>query len=192
MIAIDPGHGGNDNGCTNNGLRESDLVYRLADMLTVPKRLLRGPDEDPSFRERARRSAGCEAVLSLHFNIGELRYSKPEIYYNGPEVPLYWLDVVPGIVSQTITCGWRFPSQLGKRVAFFDTSRYRRKGFPKELQYLTRAENCLEDYKLPAILLEVGYLNDPKVADYVSSELHDLAESLDLWLYERREKHRGS
>ncbi len=158
-IFVDCGHGGPDKGCGPfEGLVESNLTWHLANLLDgFDKVLSRGEDEDPSFQERAARSAGCDAVISLHFNSGDVRFSKPEIYYRGPAHPSFWLDEVPGTVTQRLAHDWQYPVTFGKRVGIFDTSKYERSGKRPELEWLTRADAVVRQYKIPTILLEVGY-----------------------------------
>lgn len=186
-IYIDCGHGGPDRGCSSYGLVESILTWHLANLLTgFDKRLSRGEDEDPSFAVRAARSAGCTAALSLHFNSGDLRYSKPEIYYRGPEAPLFWLDEIEGSVGQRLSHTLQYPMSFGKRVGIFDTSKYERSGKRKELEWLERPDTVVRQYTIPTVLLEVGYLNDSKVSSYIYDVgLSELAEGISAWVCER-------
>jgi N-acetylmuramoyl-L-alanine amidase len=193
-IAIESGHGGPDTGCgPYNGLIESHLVYQLALLLEgFEKKITRTENEDPGFHERANRAKDCDAALILHFNSGELRYSKPEFYYRGPDAPAFWFDHLDLSVTQSLTHEWAFPAPLGKRAAFFDTTLYARKGYPKELEWLKRANHCLEFYTVPTVLLEVGYLNDPKVSSYIlDGGLVEIADSISDWVVNRVEENRA-
>ena len=192
LIAIDPGHGGLDPGCAFAGLVEAHLTYQLALMLGgFEKRIIRLENEDPSFKERAFRARDCAAALVLHFNSGEVRFSKPEIYYAGPQAPAFWLDTVPTIATQGLQHGWSYPAILGKRVGMYDVTQYDRLNWPPDLAWLTRPQNCIEHYTIPVILLEVGYLSDPKVQEYIKDKgLAHIALTLSAWVAKRVEQTR--
>ncbi len=78
VIALDPGHGGEENGATYYGLEEKDLNLSLARMLqeelikyeNVTTILTRTEDEEISLSKRAHRAASHHAdiLFSLHFN----------------------------------------------------------------------------------------------------------------------------
>ncbi|HEV8683640.1 MAG TPA: N-acetylmuramoyl-L-alanine amidase [Actinomycetota bacterium] len=77
-VAIDPGHGPEEPGCTGAaGLVEADVTWDLAELLAAELRsrgaeplLLRSREEDPSVSERASRAnaAGADVLVALHFN----------------------------------------------------------------------------------------------------------------------------
>ncbi len=81
-VVIDPGHGGKDNGASGNGLREKDLVLKLARMLEtrVEKRLgltvhlTRDEDKFITLERRTKIAADKKADLfvSLHVNANPL------------------------------------------------------------------------------------------------------------------------
>ena len=78
VIALDPGHGGEEDGANYYGIQEKDLNLKLAKM--VQKKLLeyqgvnviltREVDEDVTLWERANRASkeGADILLSMHFN----------------------------------------------------------------------------------------------------------------------------
>jgi N-acetylmuramoyl-L-alanine amidase len=77
-VAIDPGHGPDDPGCSGpGGSIEADVAWQLADLLAGELRgrgaeplMLRARDEDPSISERAARAnaAGADVLLAIHLN----------------------------------------------------------------------------------------------------------------------------
>lgn len=78
VIALDPGHGGEENGACYYGRKEKDLNYSLAKMLQMELQqypnvkviLTRDEDETVDLQERARRAFEAKAnlLISLHFN----------------------------------------------------------------------------------------------------------------------------
>ncbi|MDO5154819.1 MAG: N-acetylmuramoyl-L-alanine amidase [Eubacteriales bacterium] len=78
VIALDPGHGGEENGAYYYGRKEKDVNYRIAQMLkaelskysNVDIMLTRGADEQVGLQERVIRAANGNADLyvSLHLN----------------------------------------------------------------------------------------------------------------------------
>ena len=78
IIALDPGHGGDENGAEYYGLKEKDLNLKLAQMVQqevlqyqgVQVVLTRETDEKVSLWERANRASveNADILFSLHFN----------------------------------------------------------------------------------------------------------------------------
>jgi N-acetylmuramoyl-L-alanine amidase len=77
-IAIDPGHGPEDQGCTGpRGLMEATVTWELADLLAKELRarraepvFLREDEEDPPPSERATRAnaTGADVLVAIHMN----------------------------------------------------------------------------------------------------------------------------
>jgi N-acetylmuramoyl-L-alanine amidase len=77
-VAIDPGHGPEEPGCTGPaGLVEAEVAWDLSDLLAKELRsrgaepvLLRSRQEDPSISERASRAnaAGADVLVAIHLN----------------------------------------------------------------------------------------------------------------------------
>ena len=77
-VAIDPGHGPQDPGCTGpGGLVEAEVAWRLAELLAAELRargadpvVLRSHDEDPPASERAARANAAQAdvLVAVHLN----------------------------------------------------------------------------------------------------------------------------
>lgn len=78
VIALDPGHGGEENGANYYGIEEKDINLKLAILVYeelqeyqgVNVMLTREGDEEISLWERANRAsaAGADILLSMHFN----------------------------------------------------------------------------------------------------------------------------
>jgi N-acetylmuramoyl-L-alanine amidase len=175
IVSLDAGHGGKDKGCGPfAGFLESDLVWQIAVLMfaDLPGRfkLIRPTEvECPSFHERARRAKGTDAALILHFNSGPgVKWSKTELYTHG--TPRLW-STLP------------LPSLFGTARRYDVTS-------PREMDPKTshspHAINLLRPYAevgIPALLLEIGYLNDPKVTDLLHSHGPiNIAQRLTTWV----------
>lgn len=80
LIAVDPGHGGNDPGASGNGLQESTLTWKIATALRerlvargVGVYFTKTQSESVSVKDRVLRvvSAGAKALVSVHINSGD-------------------------------------------------------------------------------------------------------------------------
>lgn len=80
LIAVDPGHGGNDPGASGNGLQESTLTWKIATALRerlvargVGVYFTKTQGESVSVKDRVLRavSAGAKALVSVHINSGD-------------------------------------------------------------------------------------------------------------------------
>jgi N-acetylmuramoyl-L-alanine amidase len=93
VIAIDPGHGPNDEGDEGpGGTHEADITFALAaaladGLVTLGARpaIVRAAEEDPSPSERARAAneLGAAACISLHLNTGAPDATGPTCSYFG-------------------------------------------------------------------------------------------------------------
>ena len=92
VIALDPGHGGNDSGAVGSGLKESDINWKIAlackaeleSYTGVTVVLTRTQNECPTLYERAERAVnqGAKVFVSLHINSTERSSADgAEIYY---------------------------------------------------------------------------------------------------------------
>ena len=86
-IAIDPGHGGWDSGANANGMKESDLTWKIANACKdylesrgVTVYLTRGQYEYVSVAGRVQRAVenNCCAIVSIHINAGGGRGAEVE------------------------------------------------------------------------------------------------------------------
>ena len=151
MIAIDPGHGGYDNGCTWNGLVEKDLTLTVGRMLHagaqalgLPAVLLRKEDVGLRLPDRGRlaRAARAQQVLSVHFDSN-----------NDPVVGQLTCYVRPGDdVSKALakSIARATPEPLGPaRLIETDGTSWKR-----------RAHNVVSVHgDTPALLVECGFLS---------------------------------
>ena len=171
IIGIDAGHGGHDPGAIGqNGTLEKDIVLdiqkRLVPLLenlnhTVV--LSRRGDYSVGLRERVNifNNAKCDRVISLHINA----FSKPEPNYlsawivaKGGNAEKMGLSILPCLHGVT---GW---ADGGVRV----------RGF-----------TIVKDTIAPAVLLELGFISNPKQeAELNQEEVRErLAQAINCGLY---------
>ena len=92
LIALDPGHGGNDSGAVGSGLKESDVNWKIAQACKaelenyagVTVVLTRTQNECPTLYERVERAVnqGAKVFVSLHINSTERSSADgAEVYY---------------------------------------------------------------------------------------------------------------
>ena len=92
VIALDPGHGGNDSGAVGSGLKESDVNWKIAQACKaelenyagVTVVLTRTQNECPTLYERVVRAVnqGAKVFVSLHINSTERSSADgAEVYY---------------------------------------------------------------------------------------------------------------
>ncbi len=91
VIALDPGHGGEEEGAMYYGLMEKDINYKMAELVkrelerypNVTVFLTRNGDEQVSLLERADRAkeADADILLSLHFNASAFHHSQGASVY---------------------------------------------------------------------------------------------------------------
>ncbi len=152
-ILIDPGHGGNDPGAISNGMAEADLTGQLGD---VVKRQLAGYDADvqlsprgtPSERAAFANRSGAGLFVSIHVNAGGGSGYESHVH---PKAPRDWKNAAKAIHVA---------------VAGF----YAQRGFPdrglKESNFAV-----LRETKVPAVLLENLFIDNPKDAAFLRDNL---------------------
>jgi N-acetylmuramoyl-L-alanine amidase len=160
---IDPGHGGHDSGTRGHGLIEKNValdislkLYALLKNAGVNAVLTRSDDR---FLELPDRPAianrlNADAFVAVHLNsTGSVRnvWSGTETYY-------HFQDPVCKELAQMVQAQLVLAIGLPDRGARSDSIIYRRLGF-----------SVLRNSQVPAILVEVGYLNHP----YDASRLKD-------------------
>ncbi|HEY3314468.1 MAG TPA: N-acetylmuramoyl-L-alanine amidase [Bacillota bacterium] len=148
VIAIDPGHGGNDPGALGrHGAYEKDLTLDMANrletlLLAVGARplIIRPTGEDVAMYERPAivNQAGADVNVSIHLN-----------WFKGSSVhglEVYYYPTHPNSAALASSLHGRLLSQLGL------TDR----GISSDQAYVAVRETTV-----PSVLLEVGYLSNP-------------------------------
>lgn len=144
VVTIDPGHGGIDPGCGEEGALEKDIVLsicvKLRDMLEqagVAVVMTRQTDETVSLDDRAvaANNAGSDLFVSVHCNSFEGQARGLECYYHKAEAAKQ--------LAQSIVDG---ASELGITTRSVQKNNYQ----------------VLWDTDMTAVLVETGFLTDPE------------------------------
>jgi len=150
IIVIDAGHGGNDLGANKNGILEKDLVLKIAQEIKKANNkdgkyeivLTRDNDTYATVSERTAQinKLNPEMVISLHVN------STPEADTpkNGHE-----------IFIQNTTESKSLAEKLSKKLG--------------ECNIREQNLHILKNSKSPALLVELGYINNTKEREYLNS-----------------------
>ena len=149
-IALDPGHGGMDDGCVKGGVLEKELNLSIAE--GVQERLeamgyqvilTRDSDHALSLKDRVKTAKELHAdiYISIHQNSSELsRVNGMELYYSAQNA---------GVDSRRL-------AELIQTHAVQDTGANARAVFEWEELYVIR------ESRMPSCLIETGYLTNAK------------------------------
>ena len=158
VVAIDPGHGGDDPGVTVGDLCERDLMADLASRLEtrllasgLQAHIIHGPDECPTDAERAARAneIGADLLVSLHVDASTSRHAQG--------VSTYYYGHARGSSAM----GERFAA-LVQREIVSRTGMLDCRTHPKTWELLRRT-------KMPAVRIDLGYLTNEEDAAALSS-----------------------
>jgi N-acetylmuramoyl-L-alanine amidase len=167
-ICIDVGHGGIDSGAVGNGLKEKDITLKIAlkvrDLLkdVCEVVMTREVDKYVSLQERCDIANNNKAdyFISIHVNsAGKIKATGFESYVS------------------------RFASQkskeLGKKIHDSLAQFYTSKGFV-DRGFKEAGFYVLNNTKMPAILIENLFINNPNEAKYLSDEsfINDLSNAI--------------
>lgn len=151
IIVIDAGHGGNDTGARRDGLSEKEITLQIAKEIQQYNKeqdafevvLTRDSDNDLSLAERVAKinELSPEMVISLHLN------SSPQT-----ETPNTGLE----IYTQN--------SEKSKKLAEKISAKFTVHSIEN------RNLHILRESKVPAVLVELGFINNIRDRNYISSE----------------------
>ncbi|MFZ4930100.1 N-acetylmuramoyl-L-alanine amidase family protein [Chryseobacterium sp. Mn2064] len=150
-IIIDAGHGGNDKGMVIDNIKEKDISLSIAKEIQKLNKsqdkyeivLTRETDSYPSLSERTEQinKLNPEMVISLHVNGSPQK----ETSNNGTEIYIQNSEV---------------SKKLAEKIAQkFNTSKVEERNL-----------HILRESKAPAVLVEMGYLNNTKDRELLTSE----------------------
>lgn len=150
-IIIDAGHGGNDNGVVYGGFSEKEITLTIAKEIQALTKnqgkyeviLTRDTDSYPSLAERTAKinELAPEMVISLHIN----RSPAKETDANGQEIYI-----------QNNEGSKKLADRISKK---FDVRTIAEKNL-----------HILRESKSPAVLVELGFMNNTKDREYMVSE----------------------
>lgn len=150
IIVIDAGHGGNDFGATMNGVSEKDMVLNIARQIkkasdkdgTYDVILTRTDDTSTTLTERTEQinKLNPEMVISLHIN----RTPEANTNKSGHE-----------IFMQKTSESKSLAEKLSKKLG--------------ECSIKEENLHILRNSKSPAVLVELGYINNIKEREYMNN-----------------------
>jgi len=150
VIVIDAGHGGNDFGANINGVSEKDMVLNIAQQIKKASDkdgkyeviLTRSDDTYPTLAERTEQinKLNPEMVISLHIN----RTLETNTSKSGHE-----------IFIQNTQESKNLAQKLSKKLG--------------ECTIKEQNLHILRNSKSPAVLVELGYINNTKEREYMNS-----------------------
>lgn len=151
LIIIDAGHGGNDMGANRNGIYEKNIVLNIGKEIQKFNQvqdkyeviLTRDNDTYSQLAERTDliNKLNPEMVISLHVN----NSAKPESEQQGQE-----------IYTQNTESSKKLAEKISKK---FDVQRIEEKNL-----------HILRESKAPTVLVELGFINNTKEREYMTSE----------------------
>ncbi|MGD1320020.1 N-acetylmuramoyl-L-alanine amidase family protein [Chryseobacterium sp. 2R14A] len=150
IIVIDAGHGGNDLGANKNGILEKDLVLKIAQEIKKANDkdgkyeivLTRDNDTYATLSERTAQinKLNPEMVISLHVN------STPEA-----DTPKNGHEIFIQNTAESKSLAEKLSKKLG------------------ECNIREQNLHILKNSKSPALLVELGYINNTKEREYLNS-----------------------
>lgn len=150
IIVIDAGHGGNDLGANKNGVLEKDLVLKIAQEIKKVNNkdgkyeivLTRDNDTYATLSERTAQinKLNPEMVISLHVN------STPEA-----DTPKNGHEIFIQNTAESKSLAEKLSKKLG------------------ECNIREQNLHILKNSKSPALLVELGYINNTKEREYMNS-----------------------
>lgn len=151
LIIIDAGHGGNDMGANRNGIYEKDIVLNIGKEI---QKINSSQDqyeviltrEDDTYSQLADRTAlinklNPEMVISLHVNSS----ADPKSTQHGQE-----------IYTQNTESSKNLAERISRK---FNVQKIEEKNL-----------HILRESKVPAILMELGFINNANDLEYLTSE----------------------
>lgn len=164
-IVLDAGHGGSDLGATYEGRQEKDdnlaLTLAVGDILSrfegVNVIYTRDDDtyDSPSERARIANSAGADYFVSIHRNSTPVPNS-----YSGVETLVYDNSGKAGQIARNID------EQL-EAIGFQNLGITERKNL-----------TVLKNTAMPAVLLEIGYINTPADNRFFDENFQRIAQAI--------------
>lgn len=167
VIVIDPGHGANDNGTTENGHVEKDMDFITAQAMYDELKLYEGVevyltrtrDQNPTLKQRAQYAASVDAdfLFSIHYNASECHE------FFGAEV---WVSMFPPYNAYGYQAGCEILSGIKEKGLFLRGVKTR-KGEHGDYYGIIRESVARE---VPALIIEHCHVDEPRDAEFCSEE----------------------
>jgi len=150
VVVIDAGHGGTDLGATRNGISEKEIVLNIAKKIKALNQnqnleiiLTRNDDSYPSLTDRTGKinEVKPDFAISLHIN----NLPRETTYSKGMEVFVQ-------------------DNEVSKKLATRFSEKF------QDSKIRTGNLYILRESKTPAILLELGFMNNENERNYLASE----------------------
>lgn len=171
-IVIDPGHGGDNLGTTENGFQEKDMTLKTAramyDMLCqfddVEVYMTRTEDRDVDFKERAEYAVSVNAdfLFSIHYN------ASVEHNLFGSEV---WISAFPPYNAYGYQFAYIHQQMMAEKGLFLRGIKTKVNEAGKDYYAIIRESEALS---LPALIIEHCHVDEERDAAFCDSE-EDLA-----------------
>jgi N-acetylmuramoyl-L-alanine amidase len=177
LCVIDAGHGGKDSGARVSEFRESDITLEIARkagrILEQHGFLVKQTRTDESFVSRSERlmtvvDLNPDAFVSIHCNAIE---DDPGTPINEQEIvqgtEIYYRDEGDAVLADRI-------SEIFARSALWEKHR----GSFRDLEHLHKRLTVLNAIKTPSVLVELGFLTNPKERKMILQNIVEIAELL--------------
>lgn len=188
-ILLDPGHGGDDFGAVSSGYQEKDIALSVARKLRerlspLPVLLTREEDVYIPLDHRVAQSLATDAAMFVSLHVNQVRQKKLSgitVYAYG-RTPKGWhpprkhkLKSRPPPLPEPAP----EPISAGRSLAGSIVAALRLKGF--RVDPMARADYyVLKNPKIPSILIELGYMSNPREMRQLRDPLYQdkLADAL--------------
>lgn len=179
LIILDPGHGGEDEGCSHENIREKDINLQIAHIvkeklktLGYQVRMTRTEDETLSLEERVwiANEAQADLYISIHQNTCERKaaaVSGVEVWYNA---------------AKAETGSERLAKLIEKEVLLYSEARERELVTDESLYVIRETD-------MPACLVETGFLSNKTERELLITEEYQdkiakgIAMGIDLYFF---------
>lgn len=174
-VVVDPGHGGNDEGCHGHGLKEKDLtldiairIGRLLESFDVPVVLTRHDDRYVALAERSAiaNAIGRTVFVSIHFNQFRGIAEGIETFYADQKIPPEFAWTWVGLFGVPATpCPDRGEALAGCiQTSLVKKMDARNRGIRGRGLYVVRHVTS------PAVLVEAGFLTNTIEAQMLGTD----------------------
>ncbi len=166
IVALDPGHGGNDPGAIAGGINEKDINWAVSNLVSgllaakgYTVILSRAENTNPSFLERvmAGQQNGARLLVSIHSN----SFTDPaafgtEAWYQGPEVNTY--------ATQSAALGTLLAGKVSSRLGLSNRG--------------VKVGKALYADTMPSALIEMAFLSNPTEREMLLNRQPDFANAI--------------